>query len=127
MADQLIGTSGLLAIYVPEGTQDVYEPGPMRGRVIGAVRLINMPRRGKMEDYSCPDWDGSPRWPIGWPCQVVYAPDVNDCPKLRDHVDHLRPGTFRSYVKQFLQGPFRLEPDMQARLNRDFNEFKPIG
>ena len=35
--NKLVGTSGLVAIYISEGTEDVYEPDGMRGRVMGAV------------------------------------------------------------------------------------------
>src|SRR3954447_22540853 len=80
MAADLVGTSGQVAIYVPEGTEDVYRPGPARGRVVGAVRLLPMPTGRRVEDYFYNDWDGSRRWPIGWPCQVVYALAEAECP-----------------------------------------------
>jgi len=99
MADDVVGTRRLVAIYIPEGTEDVYEPGGLRGRVVGAVRLVKMPSRRKMEDCFYDDWDGSRRWPIGWPCKVVYAPDESLCPIFRDHVEHLHgPGSFGNYV-----------------------------
>lgn len=127
MTDELIGTSGLIAIYIPEGTEDIYEPGGMRGRVVGAVKLVKIPPRRKMEDYFYDDWDGSRRWPIGWPCKVVYAPDEFDCPFLREHVEHLfDSGNFGSYVSRFQHGPFELEPAMRDRLNRDFAQFEQI-
>ena len=44
MADELVGTKDLIAIYVPEGTEDVYEPGAMRGRVVGAVGRLSVRR-----------------------------------------------------------------------------------
>ena len=118
---------GLVAIYIPEGTEDIYEPGEMRGRVVGAVRLVKMPSGRKMEDYYYADWDGSRRWPIGWPCKPVYAPDVSKCPVLREHIEHLfGPGSFGSYVSRFQHGPFRLESSVRERLNRDFAQFEPI-
>lgn len=73
MASLLVEASGLVAIYIPEGTEDIYQAGGMRGRVVGAVRLVKMPPRRRVEDYYYEDWDGSLRWPIGWPCEVVYA------------------------------------------------------
>jgi hypothetical protein len=102
MTDEVVGTSGLVAIYVPEGTAEVYEPDPMRGRVVDVVQLLEMPRRGIIEDYSCADRDGSLRWPIGWPSEAVYAPDDGQWPSLREHVEHLWPGCFGSFVKRFL-------------------------
>lgn len=130
MANELVGSDRLVAIYIPESTEDAYEPGGMRGRVMGAVRLTEMPPGRTIDDYFHTDIvDGSRRWPIGWPCTVVYAPNEADCPTLREHVETLfGPSTFGGYVKRFQQqGPFRLEPDMQQRLNRDFNQFGRIG
>jgi hypothetical protein len=127
MSRELLGTRGLIAIYIPEGTEDVYEPGGKRGRVVGAVRLVKMPPRRKLEDYFYDDWDGSRRWPIGWPCDVVYAPEESECPFLREHVEHLfDPGSFGSYVSRFQHGPFELEPTMRERLNRDFAQFTKL-
>ena len=121
MANELIGTTGLVAIYIPEATADVYQPGGMRGRVVGAVRFVPMPRGRRMEDYFYDDWDGSRRWPIGWPCEVVYAPDVEECPLFREHVEHLHgPYSFGGYVSRFQHGPFEMELAMRERLNRDF-------
>src|ERR1700752_3999478 len=39
MEADLDETTSLVAIYIPEGTLDVYQPGGMRGRIVGAVRL----------------------------------------------------------------------------------------
>jgi len=128
MAGDLVGTTGQVAIFIPEGTEDVYRPGPARGRVVGAVRLLPMPPGGRVEDYFYNDWDGSRRWPVGWPCQVVYAPAVAESPTLRDHVEHLHgPGSFGGYVSRFQRGPFALEQAMRERLNRDFAGFTPLG
>lgn len=127
MANELVGSSGLVAIYIPEGTEDRFQPGGMRGRVVGAVRLVQMPPRRRMEDYYYDDWNRR-RWPIGWPCEVVYAPEVSRCPFLREHVEHLfGSGSFGSYVARFQHGPFELEPAMQERLNRDFAQFERIS
>jgi hypothetical protein len=125
MADELVGTAGLVAIYVPEGTEDVYESVGQRGRVVGAVRLLKMPSRRKLEDYFYDDWDGSRRWPIGWPCEAVYAPDETLCPTLREHAEHLS-WHFGGYVSRFQFGPFPLEPLMRDRLNRDFAQFSRL-
>jgi len=127
MANELVDTPRLVAIYIPEGTEDIYQAGGMRGRVVGGVRLVEMPPRRRVEDYFYEDWDGSLRWPIGWPCKVVYAPDESECPVLRQHVEYLfGPGNFGSYVSRFQHGPFELEPDMRERLNRCFTQFEQI-
>lgn len=127
MVTDLLGASGLVAIYIPEGTAEVYHANDMRGRVIGAVRLLPMPAGGRMEDYFHDDWDGSRRWPIGWPCQAVFAPPVAECPALREHVETIfGPGSFRGYARQFLQGPFSLDSTMRERLKRDFIHFEPL-
>jgi hypothetical protein len=124
MADDLVGTEGLVALYVPKGTEEVYRPGPTRGRIICAVQLVAMPHGKKVEDYFYNDWDGSRRWPIGWPVRLVYSPAVAECPRLRDHVETLfGSGSFGSYVARFQHGPFQLEQVMRERLNRDFSEF----
>src|SRR5438309_7714064 len=86
MADELVETSGLVAIYIPLGTPDGYEPGGMCGRVAGAVRLLKMPPGRRMEDYHYDNLEGVRQWPIGWPCKAVYAPDESFCPSLREHV-----------------------------------------
>jgi len=51
MALDLVGTNGLVALYVPVGTEDVYSPGAKRGRIICAVQLLAMPLDKKVEDY----------------------------------------------------------------------------
>lgn len=118
MASELAGTNDLVAVYIPEGTEDVYAPGNMRGRIVGAVRLLKMPRRKTIADYSYQDWDGALRWPIRWPCTAVLAPPELLCPTLRTLVDLVfrRPGSFAPYVARFLTGPFRLEPQMTDAL-----------
>jgi hypothetical protein len=129
MADELVGTDNLVAIYVPEGTEDVYEPGNMRGRIVGAVRLLEMPAGSGIEDYPIPDWDqhegvpgwdGSIRWPLGWPCAAVLAPDPAKCQTLRTLVSTVHPGKpFGDYALQFQHGPFRLGFEMQRTVNSE--------
>jgi hypothetical protein len=117
MAEEMAGTQDVVAIYIPEGTDEAYQPGNMRGRVMGAVRLLIMPADKSIRDFFYTDLDGSLRWPIGWPCRVVYAPPVNDCPYLRGLVDMIfGPNSFQPYVGQFLRGPFRLERRMADAL-----------
>ena len=125
MADALVGTSNLIAIYIPEGTEDVYEAGAKRGRIVGAVRLLEMPEGSAIEDYYYDDVvDGSRRWPFGWPCQPVFAPAISDCPPLREYVEHFfGSGSFSGYVSRFQRGPFELDAKVGQAINDDFDEF----
>jgi len=125
MAKALVGTSSLVAIYISEGAKDGYGIRAMRGRVAGAVRLVEKPSHLKLEDFYCDDLEGKRRWPIGWPCQVVLAPHENQCPVLREHVESVH-GSFAAYAGQFQRGPFALDPVMRDRLNRDFGEFNSV-
>jgi hypothetical protein len=128
MADEIVGTDQLVALYVPEGTDDLYDPGITRGRIICLVQLVPMPKKGKLEDYFYEDWDGSRRWPIGWPARLICVPPVDQCPAFREHVETLHgQGAFGSYLARIQKGPFRLEPTMQERLNRDFSQFPPFS
>ena len=127
MVDDLLGTDDLIAIYIPEGTDDVYQPGAMRGRVVGAVRLLPKPPGKGMRDYFFRDWDGSLRWPLGWPCKAVYAPLVAECPVLRSLVDELfGPNDFQPYVARFQNGPFELDHKMATKLDKLFSRFPQL-
>jgi hypothetical protein len=122
MGNDLAGGDDLVAIYIPEGTEDVYHPGNKRGRVVGAVRLLLMSEDQSIRDYFFDDWDGSRRWPIGWPCRVVYAPPVEECPRLRTIVDAVfEPNSFGPYVGQLLRGPFRLDRKVANKLEAWFH------
>lgn len=129
MAHELVGTGGQVALYVPRGTEDAYNPGLKRGRVVCVVELLPMPAGKRIEDYFYKDIvDGSLRWPYGWPCRVMYLPPVAECPSLREHVESLfGSGSFQNYTARFQHGPFRLDPKMRERLNSDFAAFSPIG
>ena len=128
MAAQLAGTEDLVAIYVPEGTEEHYDVGDMRGRVVGAVRLLEMPDGRSVEDYPIPDWDendGNPdwngdwRWPIGWPCRTVLIDDPANCPNLRSLVQVAHgAAAFGSYTAQFQLGPIRLGHQMAQALQQ---------
>ncbi|TMA83999.1 MAG: hypothetical protein E6J74_35045 [Deltaproteobacteria bacterium] len=124
MAADLLGTDGLIAIYIPEGTEEVYEPGVMRGRVVGGVRLLPMPPGKEMRDYFYPDWDKRMRWPLGWPCKAVYAPPVSECRPLVD--DLFGQDLFQSYVSRFQHGPFKLEAKMAKELDKFFAQFSKV-
>jgi hypothetical protein len=100
MVEDILGTDDLVAIYIPKGTAEVYEPGEMRGRVVGAVRLLSMEPGKTTRDYFYRDWDKKMRWPLGWPCKAVYAPDVSQCPVLQSLVEDLHgPNSFQPYAQ----------------------------
>lgn len=129
MGDLLAGSKDLVGIYIPEGTEDAYRPGPARGRVVGAVRLLAMPVGKTVEDYYYRDFDQSLRWPFGWPCAVVYAPPVENCPSLREHVETLwGPQSFHGFVAPFQKGPIQLDRyrDLKERIEEDFSAFDPM-
>jgi hypothetical protein len=128
MGRTLVGTDDLVAIYVPQGTEAAYQPGTQKGRVVGAVRLVAMPDGKTIHDYFHRDLDGSLRWPIGWPCEVVYAPPVDRCPVLRSLVDkHHGANAFQPYVARFHMGPFRLDPKMAKELTAFFATCVPVA
>jgi hypothetical protein len=128
MVEDLRGTEDLIAVYIPEGTQDVYRAGAMRGRVVGAVRLVDMPPDKTERDYFYKDWDGTLRWPVGWPCKAVYAPPVAECPVLRSLVDKLHgANNFQPYVARFQKGPFRLDLKMANELADRFARFPKLA
>src|SRR5438132_1359218 len=110
MAGRLVGSDDLIAIYIPEGTDDVYQVGNKRGRVVGAVRLLPMPPGNTIHDYYFDDlMTQKRRWPVGWPCKVVFAPPDGDCPVLRTLVELLHgPGNFQPYVGRLQYGPIDL-------------------
>jgi hypothetical protein len=129
MAERIVGSDDLVAIYIPEGTDNVYEPGEMRGCVVGAVRLVPMPPGYTMRDYRYLDFDQSVRWPFGWPCQPVYAPPVSECRHLRNLVEQVfgRDDLFQTYCSRFQRGPFELEDPMSEELNRFFMQFPMLS
>jgi hypothetical protein len=117
MVDQLLGTDDLIAIYIPEGTDAVYEPGSLRGRVVGAVSLIEMPSGKSKADYFYDDWDGTRRWPIGWPCRVVFAPPTDRCPLLRSLVEYcFNRSDFKTYVAPLQRGPIPIAGKMASEI-----------
>jgi hypothetical protein len=123
MSDELLKTGDLVGIYIPEGTDNVYEVGAMKGRIAGAVRLLPMPNGRHPEDYVYRDYDQAPdevpRWPFGWPCQVVLEIDPEAVQTLRTLVELAHPKTtFGVYAAQFLQGPVRLGPEMRQQVNK---------
>jgi hypothetical protein len=125
MAKRLVGTDDLIAIYIPEGTDDVYQPGSMRGRVVGAVKLIPMPPGKTIQDYYFTDWgDGNRRWPVGWPCEVIFKPPVEMAPVLRTLVELLHgPGNFQPYVARLQHGPIALDHKMAKRLRDELSRY----
>ena len=66
-----------------------------------------------------PEWDGTARWPLGWPCRAVLVPDPEQCPTLRTLVEMVYPAAaFGSYVAAFQHGPFKLSLDMERAIAR---------
>jgi hypothetical protein len=129
MVAELLGTTGLVAIYIPEGTEAAWGSAGQHGRVMGAVQLLPMPEGLRMESFPSYDLDGvTKRWPIGWPSRTIYAPPPPEAywPRLRDHVQHFGWG-FGAYVARFQQGPFKLEKAMQDRLNDEFRQITPAA
>lgn len=127
MADELVGTECLVALYVPESTESIYAPGQRQGRVIALAELDSMSPGERLEDYPFPDLNGLERWPIGWPCRIVCKPPEAECPSLREHVESsFGARSFAGYVYRLQQGPFRLDSKIRSRLIRDFAEFQII-
>lgn len=117
MGESLAGTEGLVGIYIPESTEEAYQPGNKRGRVVGTVKLLPMPAGKDIFDYIYMDWDGSLRWPIGWPCEVVHAPEVEACGYLRSIVEDIHgPNTFAPFTSQFQHGPIKIMPNMSKAI-----------
>lgn len=118
MADRLVGKDDLIAIYIPEGTDDVYQVGNRRGRIAGAVKLLPMPPGKTINDYYFLDlMTQKKRWPVGWPCKVVFAPPDDQCPVLRTLVElHYGPGNFQPFVSRLQYGPVDLDPKMAKAL-----------
>ena len=118
MAARLVGTDDLIAIYIPEGTDDVYQVGSQKGRVVGAVKLLPMPPGKTIHDYYFDDLiTQKRRWPVGWRCKAVFVPPNEQAPVLRTLVEHLfGPGNFQPYVGRLKYGPIELEPRMAEAL-----------
>ena len=111
MARDLLLTGDLLAIYIPEGTDGEFATaGPeQRGHIVGAVRLKPLPAGGSLRDYVYPFGDPNPRWPVGWPVEVVASPPPASCPTLRSLVDlAFDPGNLQAYAGMLRHGPIRL-------------------
>jgi hypothetical protein len=54
MAEEMAGTQDIVAIYIPEGTNEAYQPGNMRGRVVGGVKILIMPADRTIRDFFIP-------------------------------------------------------------------------
>ena len=128
MESERKGTTGRIAIYVPEGTPDEYTTADhRRGRVIEVVELLPIPSGGTMEDYFYLNSEKERLWPIGLPCRQVYAPSIGECPLLRDVFEsHYKPAPFSSYTVKFTKGPFQLDAKMRGSLNAAFGQLPPV-
>ena len=126
MGDALAGKDDLAAIYIPSKTDLRYGSAALNGRVVGAVRLQSMPADKGIADYCDKDLDEARRWPIGWPCEVVFAP-LAAGPLLSDELHAAHPGkSLPDFTAQFGQGPFALDAAMADRLTATFNSFERL-
>src|SRR5712691_7516972 len=125
MADEIVGSHDLVAIYLPDTPVTPHESAEMLGRVVGTVQFVPIPLGRSERDYHSPDpVDGSRRWPYGWPCRVVHAPTPQQCPLLSDLVKEVYgPGAqFQPFVAPLRYAPMRLDEKMRGVLERYFAE-----
>jgi hypothetical protein len=119
MARDLVGTEDLVAIYVPLATPEIYDPkSVLRGKVVGAVKLLPMPEGHTTRDYFFDDLaDGKRRWPFGYPCDVVLYPRAERRFDLKPLIELVHgSGQFATYAKMFQSGPVEVRPDLGDRL-----------
>jgi hypothetical protein len=124
MADELMGTDGLVAIYITDAPAKAYDLVEKLGRVVGTVQLVPLPSGRSERDYQDRDpIDGYRAWPYGWPCRVVHAPAPQQCPLLSDLVKEVYgPGApFLPFVAPLRYAPMRLDQKMSRALERYFN------
>jgi len=112
MWDELHDTGDLIAIYIPESTSEVYSPDSMHGLIVGTVRLEPMPSGHTETDYFYDDYDGTRRWPHGWPCAVVRFLQAQQRFTLRGLVEAFHPSVaFGNYVARLQIRPIKLDGD----------------
>jgi len=124
MADELMGTAGLVAIYIADAPAKAYDLAEKLGRVVGTVQLVPLPAGRSERDYQDRDpIDEYRAWPYGWPCRVVHAPPPQQCPLLSDLVKEVYgPGApFLPFVAPLRYAPMRLDQKMSRALERYFN------
>ncbi len=116
MSKELLATGDLIAIYIPEGSENAATIPSTRGRIVGAVRLVEMREGTSTADYADVDIETDKiRWPHGWPCEVVYCPPVPyrglfPSPPLFDRMPTYRTQGKRSL--NFLSAPFIMTMSM---------------
>ena len=116
----------LVAIYVTENPERDYCGSPQTfGRVVALVRPLPMPAGKTVRDYEsgCKVLSRNQlvdRWPVGWPCEVVFW-SPHGGPGLRDIVwKSLRISDYGDgFACQMLQGPIDLMRAGYAPLRRD--------
>jgi len=114
------GNDGPVALYVPESAPE-RTPREWRGKVVGLARASRLPRGKNIHDYGYPDLDGSIRWPIGFPCELVCRPDEKACPTLREIVESCgTPNNFRYHTKRLHLGSLGLDAFMEDALGEHF-------
>ena len=114
MADKLVGTDELIALYIPLSVDTKVWPHAKdkNGRIVGTAKLIEKPEDMKIEDYYCLDWseldkNGNPvkRWPIGWPCEVVHYLKKDECINFRHIVETNTENSFDQWTAGLQSGP----------------------
>ncbi len=116
----IAGTDDLVAIFMTK-----QGPPKLRGRICRLVQVRPMPTGQSIADFA--DYRKPQRWPIGWPCRVVAAPQPADCPRLRDVVAEVGEESFESLMGRLRCGPHRLTPRMGEVLAKYFPETSPIN
>ena len=116
MCMRLAGGPNLLGMYIPESTEPDYNSDEAQyGRVLALARVLPMPPGHIMANFpsGCLEYrDGTlaDRWPIGWPCEVVFH-SLHGGPVLRDGVyKALGISDFASFAVLFIHGPIILRP-----------------
>lgn len=128
MLDTATVSEVLVALYLPKSTPKEYEPGPRSGKVVGIAKVKSLPRRKRVEDFGYPDTGGDMKWPIGFPCEVIYYPGESDCPSLEDLVklsgDITRVSDYRRGVHR---GPVRLSRLLQDTISDHFERLERVS
>lgn len=117
----------LVALYLPKSTPEEYKPGARRGKIVGIAKVRRLPPRKRVEDYGYPDTEGEMKWPIGFPCDIIYYPGESDCPSLEDLVKISGDSTRVSdYTRGVHLGPARLPQILQDTISDHFERLERI-
>lgn len=121
MGQDIAGSDAACGIYVPLSAPEAWGGRALRGRIVGAIRLLAMPQGLGMPDFPHFDRDGRPRWPYGWPCGVIRVLPPDDCRRLRDVMFEALGDDilFPAFASRFQFGPV---PVRDAALQRAIGE-----